>query len=235
MNFEEFLRKTWSNNKQILRRGRINIVTSEVNDFTDFTEAERRLADIWRYAFSLSPAQYAALNRNTSIYDFLVKSATFKGHVLKETINKVLGIPIYDFANDALQNYNTLSELAAFIDRTIEYKGVIQFVTHWLDQIFNFRTTEQEIAEKLDLLPVDCRVMLLDILKRREYSSIGGIHFRDIYPRKVLESQIQVMVKAENWFHTRGDLTVSEDLNLVFMLQMKGNQAFQILELVPLI
>jgi hypothetical protein len=56
------------------------------------TETEQKLRTIWKDALSLSPAEYAALSRDSSLDSYLVGCSTFELHNLAKQIEETFGI-----------------------------------------------------------------------------------------------------------------------------------------------
>jgi hypothetical protein len=86
-----------------------------VENFKDFSDTERKIAEIWRDVFDLSKKQFEELNKDSDFFDLLPSwCATFEINSLNRDINQIFHIPI-DLISIA--DNSTIKELAARIDR----------------------------------------------------------------------------------------------------------------------
>jgi hypothetical protein len=85
------------------------------NNFKDFSDTERKLAEIWRDVLCLSEEQCKELNKESDFLDLLPSwCGTFEINFLNKKINQIFQIPIDSICQ---VNYSTIKELAAWIDR----------------------------------------------------------------------------------------------------------------------
>ncbi|NJO93224.1 MAG: acyl carrier protein [Hydrococcus sp. RM1_1_31] len=85
------------------------------NNFNDFSDTERKIAEIWRDVLCLSKKQFEELNKDSDFFDLLPSwCATFEINSVNRDINQMFHIPI-DLIS--ISENSTIKELAARIDR----------------------------------------------------------------------------------------------------------------------
>lgn len=105
---------TERNLKEVIKDQSIN----RSKDFSDFSQTEKKLAEIWRDVLFLSKEQYEALNTESDFFDLTPSwCATFEINSLLREISHVFGIST-DFLD--VDDYSTLSKQAAVINNAIK-------------------------------------------------------------------------------------------------------------------
>jgi hypothetical protein len=201
-----------------------------IHSLQGFSQTEKKLANIWRKVFLLSREQYESLTKDSDFFEFTYWCGTFEIYDLEQEIDEAFGISINSVAVDALDNYSTLCEQAAFIESLIEYGLVISFLTDWLRKIIDATETEKE--ETIHQLPDDCRAALKRALTQANWQTATFIVFTDIkvHPlSKEGSQQVGIAVNAKVFQPPEGALAICQNLDLVFTVETSENQKFRIL------
>lgn len=100
--------------KEVMKDQSIN----SFKDFSNFSETEKKLAEIWRDVLLLSKEEYEALDKESDFFDLTPSwCVTFEINSLLREISRVFGISP-DFL--AVDDYSTLSEQATLINNAIK-------------------------------------------------------------------------------------------------------------------
>lgn len=100
--------------KEVMKEQSIN----SFKDFSNFSETEKKLAEIWRDVLLLSKEEYEALDKESDFFDLTPSwCVTFEINSLLREISRVFGISTDSLPVD---DYSTLSEQAALINNAIK-------------------------------------------------------------------------------------------------------------------
>lgn len=92
--------------------------TNNFRDFSDFSDTEKKLAEIWKDVLSLSTQEYEGLNKESDFLDLTPSwCKTIEINLLSGQISRIFEISVDSIAVD---DCSTLKDQAAEIDRAIK-------------------------------------------------------------------------------------------------------------------
>ncbi|MGG6267067.1 hypothetical protein ACQ4M3_12945 [Leptolyngbya sp. AN03gr2] len=214
--YSQKLTHTSSEQQQI--DNKIMSIDEEVNDVQQFTETERKLAEIWRYALSLSIERYQSLTQESDFWDLAGWCATIPYTLLKNQLESEFGIVL----DESIEDHSTLREQATWLDFRVEYHAVFRFLNDWITTSYSNRTETTVKEQKLDLLPVSSRTAFRDAILHSKYHTVV---IEDIQLAQLQGSDlVSARVRATGYLPSTSALAKTEPLELGFMLELTDPQ-----------
>lgn len=200
--------------------------STELGKFKNFSNTERKLAEIWKNVLFLSAQKYYALHKTSDFFEFVGWCATHELADLKQQIEYTFKISTEPFA---LDDYSTLSAQAALIDRIILHKENILFLSSWIKEVYCSSTDSSIKEASLKQIPAEYQTSLRELLAQ---SSCDIVLIRDIDFSCVENSSLlNVVVRVELCARKGAALITTQRLNLLFMLEVADNSEPKILSL----
>lgn len=200
--------------------------SADTNKFTNFSDTERKLAEIWKNVLFLSTQEYNDLNKTSDFFRFVGWCATHELADLKQQIEYVFKISTEPFA---LDDYSLFAEQAALIDRIIIHKEIILFLSSWIKEVCSSSTDPSIKEAKLKQIPAEYQVSLRKLLAR---SSCDIVLIRNIEFYSVENSSLSnVSVQVELCVRKGTALITTHRLNVLFTIDFVDSPAPKILSL----